>query len=404
MNLRLTPKNLTGEISAISSKSCAHRLLICASLADRPTKIVCNQRNRDIDATVDCLCAMGAEITWHRGVFTVSPAIKQDFARLNCGESGSTLRFLLPVLCALGQKAEVKMEGRLPQRPLEPLWSELISHGALLQRPAEDTLSVAGELTGTSFTVDAGVSSQYISGLLFALPLLGGGTVRLTGKVESRNYITMTLDALSAFGVDTAWEKDTISVFSAGYVSPGCMTVEGDWSNAAFWFAADCLSSEKVTCTGLRKDSSQGDKAVTEALSAIRAGNAVIDASQIPDVVPILAVVASLTEGVTKFVNAARLRLKESDRIEAVCRLLRDLGGAAEAKEDELTVYGQRRLRGGVTHSRNDHRIAMSAAIASIGCEDPVVIQHAQAVEKSYPTFFADFVKLGGCVTQEEEV
>lgn len=402
MNVRITPKNLIGSVSAIASKSCAHRLLICAALADDETRIYCRERNRDIDATVNCLSSMGASIYWENGTFTVSPIQKPTHARLNCGESGSTLRFLLPILCAFGQEYHIQMEGRLPQRPLEPLWSELISHGAILSKPQDDTICVSGTLCGTQFTMDAGVSSQYISGLLFTLPLLGGGSIRLTGKVESRNYITMTLDALRIFGVDATWHNDCILV-SGSYHTPQSVTVEGDWSNAAFWLAADAVSKNTVTCTGLRDDSSQGDKAVVKMLHSIQKGNATIDCAQIPDLVPILSVVAALTPGTTQFINAQRLRLKESDRIQSVCQMLRSLGGNALETEDGLLVHGQTQLTGGTVHSQNDHRIAMSAAVASIGCATPVKILQAEAVQKSYPTFFTDFVSLGGKVTLEEE-
>jgi 3-phosphoshikimate 1-carboxyvinyltransferase len=295
----------------------------------------------------------------------------------------------------LGQDATFVLEGRLPERPLEPLWSELNRSGAVLEKSCREEISVRGKLRANEFTVAADVSSQYISGLLFALPLLGGGKIHLTGKVESKGYITMTCEALMSFGVECLWENDTITVWGE-YRSPKELCVEGDWSNAAFWLAADTLSSKKVLCTGLQDSSSQGDKEVVSALAKISRGNAVIDASQIPDLVPILAVVAALTEGKTEFVNAGRLRLKESDRLLAMEQMLTELGGKATQTEDRLIVWGRSSLAGGITHSRNDHRIAMSAAIASLGCRGAVTIQNAEAVEKSYPDFWNDFARLGG--------
>ena len=395
MDIRITPSPLCGEIEAISSKSHAHRLLICAALAKEETIIRCSHRNRDMKATVACLNAMGSTITYKNGAFLVKPMGAFSKEKLLCGESGSSLRFLLPVVCALGLDATFQLEGRLPDRPMEPLWSELVRGGAILEKPSREEISVSGKLNCKEFTIAADVSSQYISGLLFALPLLGGGQIHLTGTVESRGYITMTQDALSAFGVESIWEGDTIKVQGI-YRSPKELTVEGDWSNAAFLLAADALSAEKISCTGLNFNSSQGDKAVVTAIEDISRGNAVVDASQIPDLVPILAVVAALSEGKTQFVNASRLRLKESDRLEAVEQMLTELGGDVKQTADGLIVHGKPMLSGGVTHSRNDHRIAMSAAIASLRCEHTVTVQDAEAVEKSYPDFWNDFARLGG--------
>ncbi len=395
MDIRITPSPLGGEIEAISSKSHAHRLLICAALADGETIIRCSHRSRDMEATVACLNAMGSTITYENGAFYVKPMGVFSRKALLCGESGSTLRFLLPVVCALGLNATFQLEGRLPDRPMEPLWSELLRCGAVLEKPCREEISVSGKLNCNEFTIAADVSSQYISGLLFALPLMGGGTIHLTGTVESRGYITMTQDALSAFGVESIWEENTITV-RGNYHSPKELTVEGDWSNAAFWLAADALSLQKVNCTGLNPSSSQGDKDVISAIEDISRGNAVIDASQIPDLVPILAVVAALSKGKTEFIHASRLRLKESDRLEAVEQMLTELGGDVKQTADGLIIWGKPNLSGGITHSRNDHRIAMSAAIASLGCENAVTVQDAEAVEKSYPDFWNDFARLGG--------
>lgn len=401
MNLTLIPRQLSGEVAAISSKSCAHRLLICAALANNETNITCRELNRDIEATVQCLAAMGAKIIRENGTYLVTPIRKSQKAALDCGESGSTLRFLLPVLCALGEEATITMHGRLPDRPLEPLWSELCSHGAELSRQSHDTITATGQLKGTDYTVAADVSSQYISGLLFALPILGGGTIRLTGKIESAGYITMTMDALRCFGVETSFNNGVIRVDSGPYRSPKKITVEGDWSNAAFWLTADYLSAGAIRCTGLQEESSQGDKAIVPALKSIQEGNAVIDAAQIPDLVPILSVAAALTPGTTRIKNVSRLRLKESDRIESTTQMLLALGANAQQYPDELLIRGRQSLQGGTVNGFGDHRIVMSAAIASIGCEAPVTILNAEAVEKSYPGFFRDFAALGGCIKEE---
>lgn len=400
MKVTIIPQKLRGEIAAIPSKSMAHRLLICAALADKETLIRCDKTSQDIDATVQCLRSMGAQIIREGDNFRVTPIATQGHGTLDCGESGSTLRFLLPVLCALGLNANITMHGRLPDRPMEPLWSELIAHGAKLEKPCREVISVSGKLSKTDFTIAADVSSQYISGLLFALPLMGGGTIRLTGETESIGYIHMTVQALATFGVEARWENKTITVLPGGYRSPGKANVEGDWSNAAFWLAAGTLCGN-VICTGLDINSCQGDKAVVQALRSIGSGNATIDASQIPDLVPILAVVGALTPGTTHITGAARLRLKESDRLETVRQMLTELGGQVTETQDGLIIYGKNTLSGGKTHSRGDHRIAMAAAIASIGCEGAIIIEDAEAVNKSYPRFFSDFAVLGGQIKEE---
>lgn len=404
MRAVITPAPLSGTIPAIPSKSQAHRLLICAALADKPTKIACPSLSKDIEATVACLSALGADISYADGAYTVCPIrTPRSNAALDCGESGSTLRFLLPVVCALGVGATIKMHGRLPERPLSPLWEELEQCGAVLTRPSRDTIAVSGKLSKRDFTIAADVSSQYISGLLFALPILGGGSVTLTGNIESAGYIEMTVRALRSFAVEPDFDGRKFSL-SCGKscCSPGEARVEGDWSNAAFWVVADCLSTGKLSCTGLDGDSAQGDRAVMEAAAAIAAGNATIDAQNIPDLVPVLAVLASVSPGKTGFINAGRLRIKESDRLAAVSAMLNALGGDVTELPDGLVVRGKDRLRGGSVDSINDHRIAMSAAVAAIACEGPVTVLDAQCVSKSYPAFWADYAALGGRVKLEE--
>lgn len=398
MKVTVCPGPLQGSIPAIPSKSVAHRLLICAALADRETKIYCPALSKDIEATARCLEAMGAGLDYRAGVFTVRPIDSAlENAELDCGESGSTLRFLLPVVCALGAGARIKMHGRLPQRPLSPLWEELISHGAQLSRPEPDVIQVSGKLSAGDYRIRADISSQYISGLLFALPWLAGEScLELEGSIESAGYIYMTRIAQHSFGLDLAYDGRTFRIpADAEYVSPGEALVEGDWSNAAFWLAADVLSGGSVTVSGLCTDSAQGDKAVLGLIKTIRAGNAVLDVKDVPDLVPILSVVAAVSPGVTEFVNAGRLRIKESDRIASVCRMLRALGAACEEKAEGLVVHGGS-LRGGTLDSENDHRIVMSAAVAAIACKEPVTILGAEAADKSYPAFFDDYKKLGG--------
>lgn len=404
MRAVIEPGPLHGEIRAVASKSQAHRLLICAALAEGETEITCRESSRDIDATANCLRALGAGITCDGGVFRVRP-IKAPVpgARLDCGESGSTLRFLLPVLCALGTGADVKMRGRLPERPLSPLWEELERHGAVLSRPEPDLVRAAGRISGGEYELPGNVSSQFISGLLLALPLCGGGTVSLTGTLESAGYIDITRSALAAFGVDCGFDGGALTVpRGARCRSPGTLEVEGDWSNAAFWLCARSLGSE-LECTGLDPRSPQGDRAASELLAEIRRGNAVIDARGVPDLIPVLSVCAAVSPGATEFVNAGRLRIKESDRIASTAAMLRALGADVTEHPKGLTVRGRAALDGGAVDSANDHRIAMSAAVASTVCRGAVTVTGAQCVEKSYPAFWDDFKKLGGRVTVTRE-
>jgi 3-phosphoshikimate 1-carboxyvinyltransferase len=401
MTVTITPAPLHGEIRAIASKSAAHRLLICAALADAPTQIVCPDTSRDIEATVSCLSSLGAGIERRGASIFVSP-IKSPVrnAALDCIESGSTLRFLLPVCCALGTGAQIRLHGRLPERPLSPLWEELMAHGAVLSRPERDTVAVSGKSSGKSWSIDGGVSSQFVSGILFALPILGGGRLEITGRTESAGYIDMTVSAMLKFGVDVK-KTDTGYAVSGGYHTPGRAEVEGDWSNAAFWLAAGELCSGAVRCTGLDVHSGQGDRTAVDILPRL-GGGAAVDARDIPDLVPILAVTAALKCGKTTFTNAGRLRIKESDRIKTTCALINALGGRASETPDGLTVDGMGTLRGGTVDSAGDHRIAMCAAIASIGCTEPVKVLGAECTQKSYPLFWQDFAKLGGQIKTED--
>lgn len=402
MDTTIYPAPLSGSIAAIPSKSAAHRLLICAALAQGETDIYCPSLSKDIEATAACLAALGAGIDYCGGSFHVRPIERpRPGAVLDCGESGSTLRFLLPVLCALGSEATVKMHGRLPQRPLSPLWEELIAHGAVLNRPTEDTIAVSGRLQSGLYSIRADVSSQFISGLLFALPLLDGESrIELCGNIESLGYIEMTRQALARFALDLPFENKCFSIpASAALLSPGRAQVEGDWSNAAFWLVASALSGGGVEVSGLDPSSAQGDKAVVSAIESICAGDAVIDCRDIPDLVPVLSVLAASTPGRTEFINAARLRIKESDRLAAVRRMLESLGGNCMELAEGLVIEGRGKLSGGVVDGENDHRIVMSAAVASIVCTDKVTIRGVQAADKSYPAFFNDFKALGGILS-----
>ena len=382
MDMTITPRPLKGGITVIPSKSQAHRLLICAAFADSPTDLVCPDTNRDIEATVDCLNALGASITRTDSGYCVFPMGKAPAsATLNCCESGSTLRFMLPIVGALGVDASFQMAGRLPQRPLSPLWEEMERMGCTLTRPTADTLRCQGKLRPGKYTIDGGVSSQYITGLLFAQSLIDGeSSLEITGKIESLPYIRLTENAMALFG-------------APNYHSPGRLTVESDWSNGAFWVAAQMLGND-LSIHGLNDASIQGDRAVVDICRDLLVGTPTVDASDIPDLVPILSIVAGAKKGAT-FTNIQRLRIKESDRVASTIAMLEALGGRAWATEDTLTVCGTG-YRGGTVDAQNDHRIAMSAAIAATVCTEPVTILGAECVQKSYPKFFEEYRRLGG--------
>lgn len=411
MQVTLKTPSLRGSLPSFPSKSEAHRYLICAALANAPTHIVCAQTNQDIDATISCLCALGANIRCTSDGFLVTPIQKiPEIANMDCGESGSTLRFLLPVICALGAHARIQMHGRLPARPLSPLYELLVAHGASLSPQGSEVLEVFGKLTGTEFCIAANISSQFISGLLFALPLLDldtSCTIRLRGQMESRPYIDMTIAALAAFGISITVKEDALIIPAhSSFTSPGTLTVGGDWSGAAPWLCMGALGDHAITLTGPDIASKQGDKAILAVLAQMGAKirtdaaaktvtvipaplhGIALDASDIPDLVPVIAATAALANGTTCISGAARLRIKESDRLAATTSVLGTLGADITETEDGLIIVGKPELTGGCVDAFGDHRIAMTAAVASLRCTSPVIIDGAQAVAKSYPTFW----------------
>lgn len=438
MKTTIIPAALSGTIDAIPSKSHAHRLLICSALASGKTELECSSSSNDIDATIRCLQALGMTITKSKYGFTVNNPekgkayveslknVKNDISTLLCGESGSTYRFLFPVVCAVStaeqnsvsdgnaHKFSFSLEGRLPERPMGPLFSVLEEHGIKISGEGTSIVSVSGKLTGGTFTVPGNISSQFITGLLLALPLLEEDSIiEMTGKIESRAYIDITLDAIRTFGIKVI-EEDNRFMIPGGqsYVSPKEMKVEGDWSNAAFWLCASALSGRSITCNGLNPDSIQGDKKICDVLEAFgghidvkgdsitykpqRLNGITVDASQIPDLVPAIAAVAAGAHGTTQIINAERLRIKESDRLKAIENVLTILGADVQETADGLIIKGEKILRGGNVDSWNDHRIAMMASIISILSDYPVKIENSQAINKSYPGFFKDFTHLGG--------
>ncbi len=404
MDIKITPNKISGSIESIASKSFAHRALICACLAKGESKIKINTTSADIEATVACLKKLGAIIEKNGSMYSVTPiADPYKSAELDCNESGSTLRFLLPVICALGTKAVIHGSGRLPERPLSPLREELIRAGALISDSFP--LSVMGRISAGEFTLRGDVSSQFVTGLLMALSYLSGGKINLLPPVQSRPYIDITLQVLRRFGANIKEENNTFYINNAPLT--GCdFAVEGDWSNAAFPL---CMGA---TVTGLNPESVQGDKAIIDVLQSMgaeifqrndsfsadisRLHGGRIDAADIPDAVPVIAAIAATADGKTVIYNGERLRIKESDRIRTTCAMLRSLGADITETDDGMIINGRKILKGGEALSYNDHRIAMAAAVAACNCKSGVIIRQAEAVNKSYPEFFNDYNRLGG--------
>lgn len=421
MEVKITPAQIGGQIKAINSKSHAHRLLICAALSENPVCIICQDTSNDIEATVQCLRSLGAEINRFGDHFEVKPiGTSSADLQLHCADSGSTLRFLLPVAAALGLDTRFHMTGRLPKRPITELSDILIAGGCSVSYDAEDILCVSGKLQSGEYTLPGNVSSQYFSGLLFALPLLKGDSViYIKGKLESVGYIQMTLNALKDSGIFINFTGDRFEIpGNQTYRLPPLVTAEGDWSNAAFWLSMGAISQNNVKCTGLNHRSAQKDKRIirilrrfganvvtTKASATVSGGSLrgiVINAADIPDLVPVLAVVACAAEGTTKITNAARLRMKESDRLRSVTAMLTALGADIHEYPDKLIINGTGKLKGGITDSFADHRIAMSAACASVISAGPVTVKDAQCVSKSYPAFWDDFESMGGKTERQD--
>ena len=414
----LQPGVRIGTLQVPSSKSQLHRLLICAALGGRPVAISYRGLSEDIAATVRCLNALGAKITVSedgpQSVLHVSPLDRissPSGAELDCGESGSTLRFLLPVAGLLGADCTFVMQGRLSKRPLAEYGEQLTAHGMTLKQEG-DRLKVSGRLTAGNYVLPGNISSQFISGLLMTFGALQGQSrLQVVGTPESKPYIDMTEAVLRQSGI--VFEKDGLHWTVNGgqkYALPEILQAEGDYSSATFFLCMGAFSEEGILVKGLDPVSAQGDKKVLDVLERFGAKvsrteegilvqkgvlkGTEIDASQIPDAVPALSVVAALSEGETCIVNAARLRLKESDRIRSTSAMLRALGAETEELPDGMRIRGQRMLKGGTVDPFGDHRIAMAAAVAACRCEQAVTVDQPDCVSKSYPAFWEDLGSL----------
>ncbi len=413
MRTHIEPRALFGEVEAISSKSAAHRALIAAALAQGSTDIALNVFSDDIEATAGCVRALGARVERTDTGLRVAPTGR--FARgavLDCRESGSTARFLLPVVGALGVGGVLHGAGRLPERPFSSIAAAMRQGGCTLDADRLP-IAVGGRLAPGRYVIAGDISSQYITGLLLALPLLEGDSeIALSSPLESAGYVDLTLEVMERFGVRAERTEDGFSVKGPQtYCSCGRFAVEGDWSNGAALLCAGALGGG-VTVRGLRPDSRQGDRAITDILKKMGAEVSVsrdavrvsggrlrgvdIDARDIPDLVPALAAVAAAADGVSIIHGAGRLRLKESDRLKTVAEELGKLGARVRETGDGLVIEGSGRLRGGAMSGRGDHRIVMMGALAACACENAVEIEGSESVNKSYPSFFDDYNRLGG--------
>lgn len=404
MDLKITPRLLHGEVTVPPSKSVAHRMIIAAALADGTSTISNLSGSADILATINCMKALGADMGSNGDIAIINGISSvPGSAVLDCNESGSTLRFLIPVACALGVNTEFRGGGKLPQRPITPFLDEFPKHGikfdfSQAENGASLPCSVSGKLTAGRFEIDGGISSQFITGLMFALPLLNGDSeIVLTSHLESKPYVDITIGVLQDFGCEIIESKDGYLIKGNSVLKPFSGSVEGDYSQSAFFYVANALGSD-IRVDGLNENSSQGDKQIVEICRAFSKNHAPfeIDCSDIPDLVPILSVLGCFCKGKSCIYNAARLRIKECDRLAAMEDCLNRIGGKVSSTVDSLIIEGVDGFNGGEVVCYNDHRIAMSMAVAATRCNAPLIICGAECVRKSYPDFFEVYRKIGG--------
>ncbi|HHL2034250.1 3-phosphoshikimate 1-carboxyvinyltransferase [Clostridium perfringens] len=419
----ITPSKLKGSVKIPPSKSMAHRAIICASLSKGESVISNIDFSEDIIATMEGMKSLGANIKVEKDKLIINGEnILKDsnYKVIDCNESGSTLRFLVPISLIKDNKVNFIGRGNLGKRPLKTYY-EIFDEQEIKYSYEEEKLdlNIEGSLKGGEFKVKGNISSQFISGLLFTLPLLKKDSkIIITTELESKGYIDLTLDMIEKFGV-TIKNNNYREFLIKGNQSykPMNYKVEGDYSQAAFYFSSGALGSE-INCLDLDLSSYQGDKECIEILEGMGArlienqeeslsiihwdlNGTIIDASQCPDIIPVLTVVAALSKGETRIINGERLRIKECDRLNAICTELNKLGADIKELKDGLIINGVQELIGGEVYSHKDHRIAMSLAIASTRCKEEVIIKEPDCVKKSYPGFWEDFKSLGGILREE---
>ena len=413
--IKISPCQLNGTVSVPPSKSAAHRAIICAALSKGKSILHPIALSDDIAATIGCMKALGAKMKLHGDVLTVdgTNTLQTASAVLDCGESGSTLRFLIPLAAVGGVSAEFIGHGRLPERPIGIYLDCLPLKGVQCTTQGGLPLHIEGTLQSGIYSIPGNVSSQFITGLLLSLPLLDGDSeIVLTSPAASVGYINMTIDIMKSFGVTVITTENGWKIQGGQSYTARNFTVEGDWSQAAFFMTAAALGGT-VTIDNLNLSSTQGDKACMEIYARFGADVTAddkgritvshhtlhgieINAANIPDMVPALAVTAALAEGTTVITGASRLRIKESDRLAAMRDGLSRLGADIAETDDGLVIHGVGSLHGGSVEGYNDHRIVMSLAAAAVGCDGDIIISDRESINKSYPTYFEDFNQLGG--------
>lgn len=426
MNLVLTPKKLSGTLVVPSSKSAGHRDLICAALADGKSLVKNITPSEDLEATCRVLQKFGAtvETVAHedgRRTVAVTGGLSSQTSplKVDCGESGSTVRFLIPVGLLTGREITYTGRGRLPERPLNP-FLKIFDEKHIDYKKGNQSLplTISGQLKGGTYELPGNVSSQFFTGLLMTLPLLRDDSViRSTTVVESESYINITLDCLRRHGIYVEKERDGLYLIRGRQAyRKGEYTVEGDFSQAAFWLVGGIIG-QPLELTGLSGNSTQGDREIVSFIESMRgrierSGSVLravpsrttgltIDVKDCPDLVPALAVLGTFSQGITRIVNGARVRLKECDRLHAMAEVLNALGGKVQETKDGLIIEGVSSLTGGRVQAWNDHRIAMALAMASQRCTGKLTIEGAECVRKSYPSFWQDFAHMGGIAVEE---
>lgn len=413
-DVKFSPFVPNGTVNVPPSKSDVHRAIICAAMANGVSRISPVALSNDIKATIGCIKALGADAVLENNVLTVDGTnmYKNKTALLDCGESGSTLRFFIPIAAVGNINATFVGKGKLPQRPIGIFTEALPKAGTVCKTEGGLPLEIKGQLKSGIFEIPGNVSSQFITGLLLALPILEGDSeIVLTSPLESVGYIAMTIRTMKQFGVNIQATEKGWHIKGGQSYKTCDYTTDGDWSQAAFFMVLGAVSG-KVTVKGVAKDSTQGDKKCTEILARFGAkvtqlDNEVtvekgklkaitIDASQIPDLVPVLSVCAAFAEGTTKIINAERLRIKECDRLKATAELLNNLGGKVKELSDGLEITGVSSLKGGNVNSYNDHRIVMSAAVCAARSDEDITATFAMSINKSYPDFYIDYNSIGG--------
>lgn len=400
MNIKINPTKLKGYVNIPASKSIAHRMLICSALANGKSIIGNINYSKDIDATINAMKALGAEIFTDKNNAEINGIVHTPKKSvIDCNESGSTLRFIIPVATALGIKTEFHGRGRLPQRPIDIYTRELTKHGITFDYNNTMPFTVSGQLTNGIYEIEGNVSSQFITGLLFALPLLNGDSeIVMTSHLESRPYVDITIDVLKKFGIIIEETEKGFHIKGNQTYKAYSGNVEGDFSQAAFFYVANSLGSS-IILGNLNTNSVQGDKKIIEIINQTEQnGFFNADCSDIPDLVPVLAVLASFGKKTSIICNAERLKIKESNRLETTAELINNLGGDVKITNDGLIIRPTNNMHGGTIESFGDHRIVMAGAVMATALKEELIINGAEAVTKSYPDFFEDYKKLGGNV------